>query len=634
MSDILLSLAQAQLAYGHHPLLDHADLTLLAGERIGLIGRNGAGKSSLLRVLDGRVRLDDGEIRRRGGLRIATVEQEPALPEDETVLGYLSGDPLATEDWQRSARAGALIDALGLDPGLPIRGLSGGTRKRVALAHALVQEPDLLLLDEPTNHLDFAGIAWLENLLRATRAAVVLITHDRRFLDAVATRIVELDRGRLLSFPGNFSAWQARKAQWLDAEQQANARFDKLLSQEEVWIRKGIEARRTRNEGRVRRLEALRRERAARRDQQGQVRFSLADGQRSGKLVAELKNVTHGYDDRILIRDFSTLIQRGDRIGLIGPNGAGKTTLLRILLGELQPLQGSVRLGTNLSIGYFDQMRDRLDESATLADTISPGSEWVEIGGQRKHVMSYLEDFLFPAARAHSPVSSLSGGERARLALARMFAQPHNVLVLDEPTNDLDIDTLELLEGLLQDYQGTVLLVSHDRTFLDNVVTQTIAAEGDGRWQEYVGGYDDWEAQRPRPAAAEAPPARTARAGAADTAKERPAGQPAQAPDRLPTSAQTSTQTPAPASAPAGAADKPRKNRLAPWEAEELAGLPDRISALEAEQAALAARLSDPGLYSQGADEAQRVQQALGELEGRLEALFERWTLLEDKRGD
>jgi ATP-binding cassette subfamily F protein uup len=634
MSDILLSLAQAQLAYGHHPLLDHADLTLLAGERIGLIGRNGAGKSSLLRVLDGRVRLDDGEIRRRGGLRIATVEQEPALPEDETVLGYLSGDPLATEDWQRSARAGALIDALGLDPGLPIRGLSGGTRKRVALAHALVQEPDLLLLDEPTNHLDFAGIAWLENLLRATRAAVVLITHDRRFLDAMATRIVELDRGRLLSFPGNFSAWQARKAQWLDAEQQANARFDKLLSQEEVWIRKGIEARRTRNEGRVRRLEALRRERAARRDQQGQVRFSLADGQRSGKLVAELKNVTHGYDDRILIRDFSTLIQRGDRIGLIGPNGAGKTTLLRILLGELQPLQGSVRLGTNLSIGYFDQMRDRLDESATLADTISPGSEWVEIGGQRKHVMSYLEDFLFPAARAHSPVSSLSGGERARLALARMFAQPHNVLVLDEPTNDLDIDTLELLEGLLQDYQGTVLLVSHDRTFLDNVVTQTIAAEGDGRWQEYVGGYDDWEAQRPRPAAAEAPPARTARAGAADTAKERPAGQPAQAPDRLPTSAQTSTQTPAPASAPAGAADKPRKNRLAPWEAEELAGLPDRISALEAEQAALAARLSDPGLYSQGADEAQRVQQALGELEGRLEALFERWTLLEDKRGD
>ena len=618
MSDTLLALAQAQLAYGHHPLLDHADLNLLAGERIGLIGRNGAGKSSLLRVLDGRVRLDDGEIRRRGGLRIATVEQEPDLPEDETILGYLSGDLLETEDWQRSARAGALIDALGLDPDLPIRGLSGGTRKRVALAHALVQEPDLLLLDEPTNHLDFAGIAWLEDLLRATRAAVVLITHDRRFLDAVATRIVELDRGRLLSFPGNFSAWQARKAQWLDAEQQANARFDKLLSQEEVWIRKGIEARRTRNEGRVRRLEALRRARAERRDQQGQVRFSLADGQRSGKLVAELLDVTHGYGDRVLIRDFSTLIQRGDRIGLIGPNGAGKTTLLRSLLGELSPLRGSVRLGTNLSIGYFDQMRDRLDESATLADTISPGSEWVEIGGQRKHVMSYLEDFLFPAARAHSPVSSLSGGERARLALARMFAQPHNVLVLDEPTNDLDIDTLELLEGLLQDYQGTVLLVSHDRSFLDNVVTQTIAAEGDGLWREYVGGYDDWEAQRPRPAATDTPAARAGRqsgpgrAAAPEASKEPAAGAPA----------------------PAEAADKPRKNRLAPWEAEELARLPDRISALETEQVALAARLSDPDLYSQGPDEAQRVQQALSELDTRLEALFERWALLEDKRGE
>ncbi|MGX5659639.1 ATP-binding cassette domain-containing protein [Castellaniella ginsengisoli] len=614
MSDTLLALSQALLAYGHHPLLDHADLNLQAGERIGLIGRNGAGKSSLLRVLDGRVRLDDGEIRRRGGLRIATVEQEPDLPEDETILGYLSGDLLATEDWQRSARAGALIDALGLGPDQLIRGLSGGTRKRVALAHALVQEPDLLLLDEPTNHLDFVGIAWLEELLRTTRAAVVLITHDRRFLDAVATRIVELDRGRLLSFPGNFSAWQARKAQWLDAEQQANARFDKLLSQEEVWIRKGIEARRTRNEGRVRRLEALRRERAARRDQQGQVRFALADGQRSGKLVAELQGVTHGYGDRVLIRDFSTLIQRGDRIGLIGPNGAGKTTLLRILLGELQPLHGSVRLGTNLSIGYFDQMRDRLDESATLADTISPGSEWVEIGGQRKHVMSYLEDFLFPAARAHSPVSSLSGGERARLALARMFAQPHNVLVLDEPTNDLDIDTLELLEGLLQDYQGTVLLVSHDRSFLDNVVTQTIAAEGDGRWREYVGGYDDWESQRPRPAAPETQTqSRTGRQTVAAASNEPAAAVP---------------------SATAETAEKPRKNRLAPWEAEELAGLPDRISALESEQAALAARLSDPGLYSQGTEEAQRVQQALGELESRLEALFGRWTLLEDKRGD
>ncbi len=600
MSDTLLSLAQAQLAYGHHPLLDHADLSLQAGERVGLIGRNGAGKSSLLRVLDGRTQLDDGEIRRQGGLRIATVEQEPELPDDLSVIDFLCADMLASEDWQRPARAGALIDALGLSPALRIGGLSGGMRKRVALARALIEQPDLLLLDEPTNHLDFEGIAWLEDMLVKARMAVVLITHDRRFLDDVATRIVELDRGRLLSFPGNFSAWQARKAQWLEAEQQANARFDKLLSQEEVWIRKGIEARRTRNEGRVRRLEALRRERAARRDLQGQVRFSLGDGQRSGKLVAELKHVSHGFDDRLLIRDFSTLIQRGDRIGLIGPNGAGKTTLLRILLGDLKPLSGSVRLGTNLSIGYFDQMRDQLNETATLTDTISPGSDWVEIGGERKHVMSYLEDFLFPAARARSPVSSLSGGERARLALARMFAQPHNVLVLDEPTNDLDIETLELLESLLQDYQGTVLLVSHDRSFLDNVVTQTIAAEGNGRWQEYVGGYTEWEAQRP------------ARAVPSPGQPERPTTEAASAP---------------------GPADKPRKNRLAPWEAEELAALPDRIAGIEAEQARLAAALSDPELYRDGPTEAERIQQALTELDEQLNALFERWTVLEDKGG-
>ncbi|MFT0534215.1 ABC-F family ATP-binding cassette domain-containing protein [Castellaniella hirudinis] len=621
MSDTLLALTQAQLAYGHHPLLDHADLALQSGERIGLIGRNGAGKSSLLRVLDGRTQLDDGDVRRQKGLRVATVEQEPSLPEDQTILQYLQGDYLAAEDWSRGARAAALIDSLGLAGDLPIAGLSGGTRKRVALARALVEEPNLLLLDEPTNHLDFDGIAWLETLLRQARMTLVLITHDRRFLDAVATRIIELDRGQLFSFPGNFSDWQTRKAQWLEAEQQANARFDKLLSQEEVWIRKGIEARRTRNEGRVRRLEALRRERAARRDQQGQVRFAVGDGQRSGKQVAELEHVTHGFGDRILIRDFSTLILRGDRIGLIGPNGAGKTTLLRILLGELAPRQGTVRLGTNLSIGYFDQMRDRLDESATLADTISPGSEWVEIGAQRKHVMSYLEDFLFPAARAHSPVSSLSGGERARLALARMFAQPHNVLVLDEPTNDLDIDTLELLENLLQDYQGTVLLVSHDRSFLDNVVTQTIAAEADGHWQEYVGGYAEWEAQRPRPSALPEQPALSAAGDAAKTAA---------APD----DGQRRSQA-APDAAPAPAqAERPRRNRLAPWEAEELASLPDQIAALEAEQAELAGALSNPDLYRDGPEEAARIQTALDTLAAQLDALFERWAALEDKRGE
>ncbi|HUH40408.1 MAG TPA: ATP-binding cassette domain-containing protein [Castellaniella sp.] len=606
MSDTIVSLTQAQLAYGHHPLLDHADLAIQAGERIGLIGRNGAGKSSLLRVLDGRTQLDDGEIRRAGGLRVATVEQEPELPAEGTVFEILCGDVLDSEDWGRPARASALIDSLGLQADAPLAGLSGGTRKRLALAHALIDEPDLLLLDEPTNHLDFDGIHWLEGLLLSSRIAVVIITHDRRFLDVVTTRIVELDRGQLLSFPGNFQQWQAHKAQWLESERLANARFDKLLSQEEVWIRKGVEARRTRNEGRVRRLEALRRERASRRDQQGQVRFSLADGQRSGKLVAELEGITHGYDDRILIRDFSTTIQRGDRIGVIGPNGAGKTTLLRIILGLLEPMQGTVRLGTQLSIGYFDQMRASLDDQATLADTISPGSEWVEIGGQRKHVMSYLEDFLFPAARARSPVSSLSGGERARLALARMFAQAHNVLVLDEPTNDLDIETLELLESLLQDFGGTVLLVSHDRNFLDNVVTQTIVAEGAGVWQEYVGGYDDWVAQRP---ASPTVPTDTTRSTSPAVGAAVPA---------------PSAPTPAPAPA--------RKARLAPWEEEELAALPERIAELEAQQAGLAAQLSDPELYRSGPEQAESIQQALDKIASELETHYGRWETLEDKK--
>lgn len=598
MAETILSLSEVQLAYGHHPLLDHADLAIQTNERIGLIGRNGTGKSSLLRILDGRTLPDDGEVQRLSGLRITTVEQEPDLQADSTVLDYLCGDLLDSEDWQRPARAQALIDTLGLNPNALIEGLSGGTRKRVALAQALIEEPDLLLLDEPTNHLDFDGIAWLEDMLLKARFSVVIITHDRRFLDLVATRIVELDRGKLLSFPGNFTIWQERKAQWLEAEKQANARFDKLLSQEEVWIRKGVEARRTRNEGRVRRLEALRGERNARRDEQGQVRFTLTDGQRSGKLVAELKGITHGYDGRVLIKDFSTTILSKDRIGLIGPNGAGKTTLLRIILGDLPPQQGTVRLGTNLSIGYFDQMRSHLDEDATLADTISPGSEWVEIGRERKHVMSYLEDFLFPAARARSPVSTLSGGERARLVLARMFAQPNNILVLDEPTNDLDIDTLELLESLLQDYQGTVLLVSHDRSFLDNVVTQTIAAEADGHWQEYVGGYDEWQAQRPKASVTPEP------------AKKAEAPQPV---------------TPPPSEAR-------KAGRITSWEQKELDALPDQISELEAEQAELTAQLSDPALYRESMEQLELIQARLQAIDTELAAHFERWEALEDKR--
>ncbi|WP_313378931.1 ABC-F family ATP-binding cassette domain-containing protein, partial [Achromobacter insolitus] len=406
----LITLTDIQLAYGHHPLLDHADFAIQAGERIGLIGRNGAGKSSLLRLLDGRTQPDDGDIARSSGLRVATVEQEPELDENATVFDVVCNVEGDHEDWQRPSRVRSVLEKLGLPADVQIAGLSGGTRKRVALARALVDEPDLLLLDEPTNHLDFEGIAWLEDMLRAWKGAAVIITHDRRFLDAVATRIVELDRGRLLSFPGNFSQWQERKAQWLESERLEQARFDKLLAQEEVWIRKGVEARRTRNEGRVRRLERLRVERAERRERVGDVSLALAEGQRSGKLVAELDHVRKAFGDKIVVDDYSTTILRGDRIGIIGPNGAGKTTLLKLILGEMQPDSGTTRLGTNVAVAYFDQMRAQLDENATLVDIISPGSEWVEIGGARKHVMSYLGDFLFSPARAGSPVRSLSGG--------------------------------------------------------------------------------------------------------------------------------------------------------------------------------------------------------------------------------
>ncbi|AOU91519.1 ATP-binding cassette domain-containing protein [Achromobacter ruhlandii] len=602
----LITLTDIQLAYGHHPLLDHADFAIQAGERIGLIGRNGAGKSSLLRLLDGRTVPDDGDIARSSGLRVATVEQEPELDENATVFDVVCNVDGDHEDWQRPSRVRAMLEKLGLPADAQIAGLSGGTRKRVALARALVEEPDLLLLDEPTNHLDFDGIAWLEEMLRTWKGAAVIITHDRRFLDSVATRIVELDRGRLLSFPGNFSQWQERKAQWLESERLEQARFDKLLAQEEVWIRKGVEARRTRNEGRVRRLERLRVERAERRERVGDVSLALAEGQRSGKLVAELEHVGKRFGDKVVVDDYSTTILRGDRIGIIGPNGAGKTTLLKLILGEMQPDSGKTRMGTNVSVAYFDQMRAQLDENATLVDIISPGSEWVEIGGTRKHVMSYLGDFLFSPARAGSPVRSLSGGERARLLLARLFARPANVLVLDEPTNDLDIETLELLEELLQEYSGTVLLVSHDRAFLNNVVTQTIAYEGNGHWRDYVGGYDEWVAQRPAPtpaAAAEEDAAKAARA--ADEA-----------------AARAKAAKPKPA----------RAAKMNSWELRELEGLPDAIAALEAQQAELAGKLADGSLYRDAPAEVERINSELAKLESELEEKFARWELLEARR--
>ncbi|ARP83312.1 ABC transporter ATP-binding protein [Bordetella genomosp. 8] len=603
----LITFTGVQLAFGHHPLLDGADFSILAGERIGLIGRNGAGKSSMLRLLDGRTDPDDGDITRAAGLKVATVEQEPVLEEDVTIFETVCGPLDDNEDWQRPARVRALLERLRLPGDSRIAGLSGGTRKRVALARALADEPDLLLLDEPTNHLDFDGIAWLEQVLADWKGSAVIITHDRRFLDNVATRIVELDRGRLLSFPGNFSQWQDRKAQWLESERLEQARFDKLLAQEEVWIRKGVEARRTRNEGRVRRLERLRVERAERRERQGNVSLAIAEGQRSGKLVAELQHVRKAYGDRVVVDDYSTTILRGDRIGIIGANGAGKTTLLRIILGQLAPDSGTVRMGSNVAVAYFDQMRAQLNETDTLADVISPGSEWVEIGGTRKHVMSYLGDFLFSPARAGSPVSSLSGGERARLLLARLFARPANVLVLDEPTNDLDIETLELLESLLQEYTGTVLLVSHDREFLNNVVTQTIANDGAGLWKDYVGGYDDWLAQRPAPVA----DATGGTASVADQADKR------EADDR------------------AGGQGKPkaaRVSRLSTWEIKELDILPDAIATIEAEQAALSARLADGSLYRDAPDEVERINQKLAELDRALEEKFNRWEQLEARR--
>jgi ATP-binding cassette subfamily F protein uup len=611
MSIALITLNGVHLAYGHHPLLDGADLAIQANERIGLIGRNGAGKSSLLRLLDGRTLPDDGAINIAGHVRVATVEQEPTLDEtltiEETVMGEYDPD---SEDWGRASRVRALIDKLELPPDARVGTLSGGMRKRVALISAIANDPTLLLLDEPTNHLDLDGIAWLEATLKQWPGSAIIITHDRQFLDLVATRIVELDRGQLLSFPGNFTDWQGHKAQWLESQRLENARFDKLLAQEEVWIRKGVEARRTRNEGRVRRLERLRVERADRRERQGNVQLALDAGQRSGKLVAELVDVSKSFGDRCVIKNYSTTIMRGDRIGLIGPNGAGKSTLLKLILGTLEPDSGTVKLGTNLSVAYFDQMRSQLDENATLADVINPGSEWIEIGGTRKHVMSYLGDFLFAPARAQSPVKSLSGGERARLLLARLFARPANILVLDEPTNDLDIETLELLEELLQDYPGTVLLVSHDRTFLDNVVTQTIASEGDGKWMDYVGGFADWERQRK---------ARKPRA-AIDQVKAASG-----APATVATKAAQTTQS------AAVAPTRARGTKLAPWETKELDELPAIIQGLEAEQESLVAQMSDAALYKNEPAKFSAIQEKLAHLEKELAKKFERWEALEAK---
>jgi ABC transport system ATP-binding/permease protein len=504
----------------------------------------------------------------------------------------------AADAWQLRTRVETTIAQLGLLPGARIGSLSGGLTKRVALAQALVGAPDILLLDEPTNHLDYNSIRWLEDLLLAFRGSVLFITHDRAFLDRVATRIIELDRGKLRSYPGNFTAYQTRKAQELDAEALENARFDKLLAQEEVWIRKGVEARRTRSVGCVARLEQMRVERQARREVQGNVKLEVSQGDRSGKIVAELIDVTKRYGDKTVVDNFTATIMRGDKVGILGANGVGKTTLLKLILGELAPDSGTVRNGTNLQVAYFDQMRAQLDLNRSLADTISPGSDWIEVNGQRKHVMSYLGDFLFPPERARSPVASLSGGERNRLLLARLFARPANVLVLDEPTNDLDIDTLELLEELLQEYSGTVFLVSHDRAFVDNVVTSVIAAEGEGRWREYVGGFSDWQMQSAR------------------SAQMAQAAKPA-AEEKKPEMA------------------KPRERatvKLSYKEQRELDALPATIEALEAEQKQVGGELEDGTIYGRDPERAQKLAERHEAIELELLEALERWESLEAKR--
>ncbi len=624
----LITFLDAQLAFGQLPLLDHTDFALESAERVGLIGRNGTGKSSFLKILAGLEKADDGTLQLQQNLRLAYVAQEPILDQDATVFvaasaglagvidlvkQYCEGvgdlDALqsaieAQDGWNWEQRVTETLHRLHLDENAVVSTLSGGTQKRVALAQALVAQPDVLLLDEPTNHLDLDSIEWLEDLLVAFKGSVVAITHDRTFLDRVATRIVELDRGILRSYDGNFAQYLLLKEEQLAQELVISAKADKLLAQEEIWIRKGVEARRTRSQSRIVRLEKLRASRAAHREAVGKVRMDVASGMLSGKLVAELTAASKSFGDKIIIKDFSSTILRGDKIGLIGPNGAGKTTLLKLILGELQPDSGKVRQGANLQVAYFDQMRNALDLDATLEDFISPGSEWIEIGNQRKHVKSYLGDFLFSPARANSPVRSLSGGERNRLLLARLFARPANVLVLDEPTNDLDIETLELLEELLQNYEGTVFLVSHDRAFLDNVVTSSIAFEGNGLWREYEGGVQDWLIQSRRSRELQNAGNLSLVSASKTVAKG---------------NAERKSVSPQP--------DRAAK-KLSNKEQRELDGLPARIEALEQEQTALRAELTDVNLYAKDPKRATAIYQRDAEIDKELLTALARWEAL------
>ena len=718
----LLSLRNLTLAYGQAPLLEGVNLELEPGERVCLIGRNGTGKSTLLRILAGEVQPDGGEVWIREGAILARLTQEVPPGTAGRVfdlvaagLGELGawvreyhdlshrletgtpdhdgGDPTpallarlaevqhrleAAGGWEIEQRTERTLSRLGLDPEADFDSLSGGLQRRVLLARALVREPDLLLLDEPTNHLDLQAIDWLEGFLPEFPGAILFVTHDRLFLRRLATRILELDRGRLTDWPGDYDNYLRRREERLHAEEVANARFDRKLSEEEVWIRQGIKARRTRNEGRVRALKALREERRVRRDLMGKARLRLGEGERSGKLVVEAEGVSYGWNGAPVVKDLDTLILRGDKVGIIGPNGVGKSTLLKLLLGELEPQAGRIRRGTNLQLAYFDQQRAQLEEDKTVLDNVAGGSEKVSINGQSRHVLSYLKDFLFTPERARQPVRALSGGERNRLLLARLFTQPANLLVMDEPTNDLDTETLELLEELLLNFQGTLLLVSHDRALLDAVVTSTLVFEGEGRVREYVGGYEDWLRQRQaliasgppitsgkiakdrgpevlakgRGAAARSAARGTTRAAArggpiATTAAERPGTSASavgvgSAPGTRGLAAGDLTTTTlargivggsGPAPGPTPAPGGPKKDQLSFKEKRELEALPAQIEALEGEVAALQGRLADPTFYQQGGADIAASRDRLAELEAELARVYDRWEALEALKG-
>ncbi len=628
----LITLRNIHLSFGEAPLLDGVSLGIDRGERICLLGRNGAGKSTLMKVILGTLTADEGERVVSGGVRVARLIQEVPVGMGGSVfgvvadgIGHLSeklktyhrishqlaerGDASllerlakaqheleAADGWQLEQRVETVISRLGLDADAEFGALSGGLKRRVLLAQALVTEPDLLLLDEPTNHLDISAIDWMEEFLLGYPGALLFVTHDRAFLRRLATRILELDRGSLTDWPGDYANFLRRKEERLNAEALANERFDKKLAEEETWIRQGIKARRTRNEGRVRALKAMREERQQRREQTGKAQMQLTSGERSGKLVAEVEGIDYAWDGEPIIRGLSTTIMRGDRVGIIGPNGSGKTTLLNLLLGQLQPDTGQVKLGTNLQVAYFDQLRGQLDEERSVQDNVGGGSDKVEVGGRSKHIIGYLQDFLFTPERARAPVKALSGGERNRLLLAKLFTKPANVLVLDEPTNDLDVETLELLEELLVDYNGTLLLVSHDREFLDNAVTSCLVFEGQGRVAEYVGGYSDWEATRKRRHAAK-PPETSAKV---KSAPEKP---------------------------------KKKAEKLSYKDQRELDALPQRIEDLEGQLEALQQRLGDPQLYRNQADQVASLQQASNQVQTELEQAYERWESLEALKG-